>query len=80
MLATRGEHSFSPLVGNPNLLIRNTLLTVLGLLMVMILRRVREQIFFQNNNFTACKFKAGKEVAISLMVFNLCMEPKYIQE
>ena len=38
-------------------------------LTVMILKRVSENIFFQINKFTACKFT--KEVANSLMAFNL---------
>ena len=58
-----------PLVENPDLPIRKNLRSVLGLLAVMILKRV--SIFFQGNKFTACKVKDGKGVAKSLMVFNL---------
>ena len=35
---------------------------MLGLLIVMVLKRVSESIFFQSNKFTACKVKDGKEV------------------
>ena len=51
--------------------IRKTLRRVLGLLIVMILKIVSESVFFQSNNFTACKFKDQKDVANSLMGFNL---------
>ena len=44
---------------------------VLGLLTVMILKRVSESIFFQSNIFSACKVIHEKEVTNSLMVFNL---------
>ena len=44
---------------------------VLGLFAVMILKRMSESIFFQSNKSTACKVKDEKEVANSLMVFNL---------
>ena len=37
----------------------------------MILKRVSETIFFQSNKSTACKVKDEKEVANSLMAFNL---------
>ena len=50
---------------------KNILRSVLGLNTVIILKRVREYIFFQSNKFTACKIRDGKGVAISLMVFNL---------
>ena len=60
-----------PLVGNPNLPIRKTLRSVLGLLTAMILKRVSESIFFQSNIFTACKVKDGNDAAKSLMVLNL---------
>ena len=61
----------SSLVEHPNLPIRKTLITVLGLLTVIILKRVSESIFFQSNKFTACKVKDEKEVTNYLMVFNL---------
>ena len=64
-------HKFCPLVGHPDLLVRKTLMRVLDLLTVMILKRVIESIFFQINKFTACKFKDKKEVANSLMAFNI---------
>ena len=56
---------------NLDQLIRNTLRTVLGLLAVLILKRVRERIFFQENKFTGCMVKEGEEVAKPLMIFNL---------
>ena len=56
---------------HPDLPIRKTLRRVLGLLTVMILKRVSENIFFQSNKFTAYKVKDEKEVANSLMAFNL---------
>ena len=70
-LARGAPPQFLPLVGHPDLPIRKTLRRMLDLLIVMILERVSESIFFQNNKFTACKIKDGKEVANSLMVFNL---------
>ena len=51
--------------------IKSTLRSVLGLITVIILKRVRESIFLQSNKFTACKVRDGKEEAKSLMVFNL---------
>ena len=59
-----------PLKENPDLPISKTLRSVLGLLTVMILKRVSESIFFQSNKFTVCKVRDGKE-AKCLMVFNL---------
>ena len=59
----------SPLVGHPDLPIRKTLRRVLDSLIVMILKRVSESIFFQINKFTEYKFT--KEVANSLMAFIL---------
>ena len=61
----------SPLVGHPNLCIRKTLRRELGLLTVMILKRVSESIFFQSSKSTECKVKDEKEVANSLMSFSL---------
>lgn len=58
-------------MGNSDLHIRKTLGNVLGLLNVIILKRVSETVFFQSNRFTAGKVKDGKEVANSLMVFDL---------
>ena len=60
----------SPFVGHPDLPIKKTL-RVLGLHTAMVLKRVSESIFFQNNNFTACKVKDGNEVANFLMIINL---------
>ena len=48
-----------------------TLRRVLRLFTVMILKIVSESIFFKSNKFNACKIKDGKEVANSLMIFNL---------
>ena len=62
---------FHLLVGHSDLTIKNTLWRVLGLLTVMNLKRVSESIFFQSNKFTGYKVKNEKEVANSLMVFNL---------
>ena len=62
---------FSHLVRHPDRPIRKTLRRVLGLLTVMILKRLSESIFFQINIFTACRFKDKKEVANSSMAFNL---------
>ena len=56
---------------HPNLPIRKTLRRVLGLLTIIILKRVSESIFFQSNKFAADKGKDVKEVANSLMTFNL---------
>ena len=42
---------------------------MLGLLTIMILKRVSE--IFQSNKFTACKVKYEKEVVNYLMAFNL---------
>ena len=44
---------------------------MLGLLIVMVLKRVSESIFFQSNKFAACKVKDENEKANSLMTFNL---------
>ena len=41
------------------------------LLTVMILKRLSEIIFFPRTKFRACKVKDGKEMANSLMKFNL---------
>ena len=60
-----------PYVGLPDLPIRKTLRRVLGLFTAMILKRVSEIIYFQSNKFTTCKVKDKKEVANSLMAFNL---------
>ena len=62
---------FLPLVGHPDLPLKRTLTMVLGLLIVMILKKVTESIFFQRNKFIACNVKDEKEVANSLMAFNL---------
>ena len=65
------QPQFHLLVGHSDLTIKNTLWRVLGLLTVMNLKRVSESIFFQSNKFTGYKVKNEKEVANSLMVFNL---------
>ena len=49
--------------------------SVLVLITEIILKRVRESIFFQSNNFIVSKVTDGKEVAKSLMLFKL---PKII--
>ena len=51
-----------PLVSNPDLPIKNNLGTVLALITVIILKRVRDSFLFQSSKFTACKVKDGKEV------------------
>ena len=66
---------FSPLVEHLDLSIKKTLRRVLGLFTAMILKSVSESIYFHSNKFTTCKFKDRKEVANSLMQFNL---PKII--
>ena len=62
--------TFSLLVGHPDLPVRKTLMRMLGMLTVIVLKRVSESIFFQSNKFTACKVIDEKEVTNSLMVFN----------
>ena len=66
---------FPPLTGHHNLPLGKTLRTVLGLLAVMLLKRVSEIIFFWSNKFTACKVKDEKEKEKSFTTFNL---PKII--
>ena len=51
-----------PLVGNPEPPIRNTLKIYLGMLTVMTLKKLCENIFFESNKLTAYKVKHGKEV------------------
>ena len=51
-----------PLVGNPEPPIRNTLRIYLGMLTVMTLKKLCENIFFESNKLTAYKVKHGKEV------------------
>ena len=70
-LAWRATLQFLSLVGHLDLPMRKTLRSVLGLLTIMILKRVSDSIFFQSNKFTACKVKDEKVVANSLMTFNL---------
>ena len=60
-----------PLVGHLDLFIRKILIKVVGLLTVIILKRVSESIFIESSKFTACKVKNEKEVTNSLIVFNL---------
>ena len=73
VLACRGSPhpQFCFLVGHPDLPIKKTLRRVLGLLTVMILKRVRENIFFQSNKFTTCKNEDGNKVKNYSMVFSL---------
>ena len=61
-----------PLVANPDAPIKNNLRSVLGLITVIILKSAKESILFQRNTFTAYNVRNGKEVAKSLMIFNLC--------
>ena len=66
MFARVGKaYSVLSLVSDPDLPIKNNLGTVLALISVMILKRVRESFLFQSDKFTACKVKDGKEVAQS---------------
>ena len=44
---------------------------MLDLVIVIILKRVNESIFFQINNITACKVKDKKAVANSLIAFSV---------
>ena len=60
-----------PSVSNPNPPTKNTLMSVLDVITVVILKRVRETIFFQSSKFIVCEVKDRKGVAKSLMVFNL---------
>ena len=62
---------FPSLVGHPNLPIEKPLRRVLGLLTIIILKRVSENIFFQSIKFTTCKVKDEKEVTNSLIALNL---------
>ena len=70
-LAWRATLQFLSLVGHLDLPMRKTLRSVLGLLTIMILKRVSDSIFFQSNKFTACKVKDEKDVANCFMLFNL---------
>ena len=65
------RHQFPPLVGHLDLPITKTLARVLSLPTVMILKRSNESIFFQSNKFTACMVKDEKQVANTLMAFNI---------
>ena len=58
----RPPPQYRPLVEHLDLLIRKTLMRVVGLLTVMIFKRVSESIFFQSEILTACKVKNEKEV------------------
>ena len=69
-----GESSSAPpLVTNPDLSKNCTMGSVLGLITVIILVKLREIVFFQTNKFTAYKVRRRKEVAKYLMVLNLYM-------
>ena len=70
-METPRSTQFSPLVGQPDFLIRKTLRKVLGLFTTMILKRVSESIYFQIDIFITCKVKDEKEMVNSLMAFNL---------
>ena len=61
---------FSSLVRHPNLPIRKILKGAWSAYCI-ILERVSESIFFQSNKLRACKVKDEKEVANSLITFNL---------
>ena len=71
LLGLQRDPPILSLMGHPDFPIRKTLRRLLGLLTVMILERVSESIFFQSNKFIAYKVKGEKEVANSLMAFNL---------
>ena len=58
-------------MGHHDLSIKKNLRRVLGLLTVMILKRVSQSIFFQSNKFTGRKVNDEEEVANYLIVFNL---------
>ena len=58
--ACRETPQLSPLVEHPDFPIRKNLIRVVGLLSVMILKRVGDTIFFQSERFTACKVKEEK--------------------
>ena len=60
-----------PIMRSLDLPIKKTLRSELGLVTEMILKRVNESIFFQNNKFAVFKVKNGKQVAGTLIVFNL---------
>ena len=62
---------FPPSVGHLDLHTRKTLRSVLGLLTVMVLKKVSESILFQHIKVAACKVKDEKEVTNSLIIFNL---------
>ena len=61
-LAGRSRLQFPPLVGHRDLPIRKTQMRVVGLLILMILKRVSESFFCQSKKLTACKVKDEKEV------------------
>ena len=56
----QGDHQIPSFSGASDLPIKKPLKSVLDSLTVMIFKRVSESIFFQVNNFTACKFKDKK--------------------
>ena len=60
-----------PLVANPDRRIKNILRSVLGMITLIVSKRVRKSIFFQSNKFTASNIKDEKEVTKFLVVFNL---------
>ena len=60
-----------PLVGNFVSPISSTLMSLLGLLTVKFLKRVREIIYFQINKIKESRVKVGKVETKSLVVFNL---------
>ena len=60
LLGLQGDPQSPSLVAHPDLTINKTLRRVLDPLSVMVLKRVSENIFFQINKPTACKFKDKK--------------------
>ena len=65
-----------PVVKNPDPHIKNTLRSELRRIAVIILKRVREIIFFQSYKFTVFKVGNGKEVAKSLMYLKTYWNPE----
>ena len=65
---TKITSQVAPLLGNPDLPVRRSQRRLLGPFTVMILKK---SISFQSYIFTAYQVKDGKELARSLLVFNL---------
>ena len=66
-----GTTQIPPLVRYSDLPIRKPLRRVFGLRIIIILKRLSGNIFFQSNKFKACKVKDGKLAENYLIVFNL---------